>query len=146
VAVAADDGQARQRQALLGAGDVDDALAGIVEAEQRDAVGGRVGGELVDHARDRGVGNGTAAPARRDIVVGDAEGQVRPRDRGPARGDLPEGVVRALVHEMPVDPQQREPVVAARDDVGVPQSVEQGAGGLQDDLRRCLTSQHCIIG
>jgi hypothetical protein len=43
----------------------------------------------------------------------------------------PEGVVRALVDEMPVDPQQGEAVVAFGDDVASPELVEQRQRGRQ---------------
>ena len=54
VAVAADDGHARQRAALLGPDDVDDALAGVAHRVVRDA---ELGGVLAQHldlaGRDR---------------------------------------------------------------------------------------------
>jgi hypothetical protein len=56
----------------------------------------------------------SAGPARgRGVVVHDAEGQARFGHLEPAFGELGEGVVRAFVHEMPVDPQQRRAILAA---------------------------------
>ena len=71
------------------------------------------------------------APARRHVVVGDAERQIGPRDGQTRARDLGEGVMRAFVHEMAVDPQQRVAVLLREDDVGVPELVEQGACGGQ---------------
>ena len=69
VAVAADDRHARQRAALLGADDVDDALAGIAHREVGDAELGRVLAQHLDLAgRDR-VGDRLVDVGRRDVVV-----------------------------------------------------------------------------
>ena len=75
VAVAADDQQARQGQSLFGADHMHDALARIVQAEQRDVVFGGVGLEIAHHGGDLGVGDALRAPARRHVMVGDAEGE-----------------------------------------------------------------------
>ena len=59
-------------------------------------------------------------------MVGDAEGERRLGDR-PARAfDLVEGVKRALVHVMAVDPQQRRAVFAAHDLVRRPELIDDG--------------------
>jgi uncharacterized protein (DUF58 family) len=87
--------------------------------------------ELLHHApdfRDDGV-----AVARRHVMVGHAEGQVRPRDPGIAGRELVEGQERAFVQEVPVHPQQRLAILARRDGVGVPDLV--------DDRSRCMC--HC---
>ena len=126
MAVAADDGEAGQGEALFRADHMDDALARIVEPEQGDAVMRRVGAEQVDHTGDRGIGDRPAAATGRHIVIGDAEGQIGTRDAAVARGDLAEGMVRAFMDEMPVDPDQRQAIVAAGHDVVVPQFVKQG--------------------
>ena len=81
VAVAAHDQQAGQRQALLRADHVHDALARIVEPEQLDAVPGGIVLELAHHARDLGIGDIVPRAARRHVVVGDAEGQAGLGDR-----------------------------------------------------------------
>ena len=81
VAVAADDQQARQGQALLGADHMHDALPGIVQAEQLDAVLGGVLLDLAHHPRQLGIGDVAPRAARRHVMVGDAEGQARLGDR-----------------------------------------------------------------
>jgi hypothetical protein len=78
------------------------------------------------HARDLGIVDRAPRAARRDIVIGDAEGEARLGEARAARLDLAEGVERSLMHVMAVDPQQRLAVVAPRDLVGRPQLVEQG--------------------
>ena len=138
MAVAADHGQSRQGQALLGPDDMDDALARIVQAEELDAVTRRVGAEIVDHPGDLGIGD-VVAPTRRHIVVGDAEGQAGLRDAAIASGNLGEGVERTLMHEMPVDPEQRVARGPRHDDMGVPELVEQGT---RRDHDRSLIHAH----
>src|SRR5688572_2374090 len=59
-------------------------------------------------------------------MVGDTEGEVRMGDLGAALPQLVEGMKRALVHKVPIDPQQRLPVLAGYDGVTVPELVEQG--------------------
>ena len=125
VAVAAHDQQARDGQPLLRPDHVHDALARVVEAHQHDAVLGRVVDDLLDHAGERGIGDDAVARMRRHVVVGDAEGQVRPRHLGVARLDLVEALERAFVDVVPVDPQQREAVLGLEDLVLCPDLVEQ---------------------
>ena len=81
VAVAADDQQARQGQALLGADDMHDALPGIVQAEQLDAVLRGILLDLAHHPRQLGIGDVAPRAARRHVMVGDAEGQAGLGDR-----------------------------------------------------------------
>jgi hypothetical protein len=106
VAVPAHDGEPRERQALLGADHVDDALPRVVEAEETDPVGGGVLRELVHHPPDRRVDRLARSAPGRHVVVRHREGEVRPGDRGPAAPQGVEGVEGALVDEVPVDPQQ----------------------------------------
>ena len=84
VAVAADDEQAGQCEALFRADDVHDALARIAQAEKADAIFGSVGLEIGDHRRDRRIGNRAVAGVRRNVVIGDAEGESRLGHRPPA--------------------------------------------------------------
>ncbi len=128
VAVAADDQQPRQRQALLRTDHMHDALARIVEAEQLDAVLGRVLLDLPHHARQLGIGDVAPRAARRHVMVGDAEGQPGLGDRHAALGQLAEGMERALVHVVAIDPEQRLAVLATHDLVGGPELVDQGFG------------------
>ena len=80
--------------------------------------------ELIDHALQRWIVEHTP-PRGRHVVVGDAEGQVRPRHFLAACLDLVEALERALVHVMPVDPHEREAVVGLEDLVLRPDLVEQ---------------------
>ncbi len=128
VAVAADDQQAGQGEALLRPDHMDDALPRIVEAEQLDAVLGGVLLDLAHHARELGIGDIGPRAARRHVMVGDAEGQPRLGDRDAALGELAEGVERALVDIVAVDPEQRRAVLAAQDLVGGPELVDDGLG------------------
>ena len=68
------------------------------------------------------------AAARRHIMIGDAEGQLRLGDGTAARLHLTEGVERALVDVMAIDPEQRGAVLAARDLVRRPEPIDQGRG------------------
>ena len=103
-----------------------DALPGIVEPEQLDAVLRGILLDLPHHARELGIGDVAARAARRHVMVGDAEGEARLGDRHAPLGQLAEGVERALVHVVAVDPEQRLAVLAADDLVGGPQLVDQG--------------------
>ena len=64
-----------------------------------------VGHKLIDHVLERGVFEHAVARGRH-VMVGDAEGQVRPRNLGVARVDLVEALKGPLVDVMPVDPHQ----------------------------------------
>ena len=119
VAVAADDEEARQGQPLLRADHMDDALARVVEAEQRDPCAAAFADSSVDHAPDVAVRNAGGAGAGRHVVVGDAEGEVRAGDAGALRRELVEGVEGALVDEVAVDPEQGRAVLAGDDRMGV---------------------------
>ncbi len=115
VAVTADDQQARQSEALFGANDMDNALPWIVQTEQGDAAFRRIRFEIAHHGGDLGIGDAGGAPVCRHVMVGDAERERRLGDAAPARFHLAEGVKRALMHKMPVDPEQRGAILAARD-------------------------------
>ena len=128
VAVAADDQQPRQRQSLLGADHMHNALARIAQAEQRDAVFRCIGFEVAHHRRDLRVGDRLAAPACRHVMIGNPEGELRLGGRTAARFHLAEGVKRAFVHVVAVDPEQGRGVLAARDLVRGPELVDQGTG------------------
>ena len=128
VRVAADDGHARQRRALLRADDVDDPLAAIVHLELGDAVAIAVGVERVDlQARDR-IGDAVRAIGRRHVVV--ADGEVGRQAPHLAPGQL-EALERLraghLVDQVAIDVEQRGAVVLAAHDVLVPDLVVQRA-------------------
>ena len=125
VAIAADDRHAGLRVALLGADDVDNALARVVDVVQRDAEFAAVVAERIDLLlRDR-VENRQAAVGRGDIVV-----DRRERPLGPA--NLAAGETEALerlraghfVDQVQVDVQNRLPAGLVVDDVVVPDFFE----------------------
>ena len=145
VAVAADDQQAGQRQPLFGADDVDDALARIAEAEEVNVAGPRVGIEIADYRRNLGIGNGAVAAARRHVMIGDAEGQARLRQRAAARPHLREGVKRAFMHIMAIDPEEHGAVLAPRDLVRRPQLVDEGLR-LAHARSMCLSASGLVEG
>ena len=129
VAVAADDQQARQRQALFGADDVHDALARIAQGRTElmwlaDVLASR----SRTIAAIVGIGDGAVAAAGRHVMIGDAEGEAGLGHRASARLHLGEGVERAFMHVVAIDPKQRGAVLAPRDLVRRPQLVDQGLG------------------
>ena len=104
VAVAADDRRARQREALLGPDDVDDALARVELVVIFDAEFARVLGELLDLQAALGIGDAAAAVGGLDVVVDDGERLLRRAHLAPAHAQALEGLrARHLVHEMAVD-------------------------------------------
>ncbi len=136
VAVAADDGEARLRAALLGADHVDDAVADVAHREELDAVLGitlrasvsscsRASGSLT-----AGHAEGLALGGR--VVVGDGERQVRPAHLAAIGLEAREGLRgRHLVDEVEVDIEKalaRRPVRV--DDVGCPRSCRRGCGAM----------------
>ena len=88
------------------------ALARITQTEQCYVAFCRIGFELADHRRNLGIDDAFVAAARRDIVIGDAEGQGRLGDGAPAFLHLAESMERALMHVMAVNQKQSGPVVA----------------------------------
>src|SRR5204862_1698337 len=106
--VAAHDGEPGLGQALLRTHDVNDALAWIAEAEDLYAVLDRVALDRIDHGARFGIGDGSDVPGRsRHVMVGRAEGAVRPAQLEPFLGQHLEGPARAVVDVMPVDVEQR---------------------------------------
>ena len=103
-----------------------DALARVVKPEQSDAVRLRIVGKAPDHRADGRVGDGGGAAARRHVMVGDREGEIGPRHLRAPRRHLGKGMVRAFMHEMPIDPQQARAILAREYLVRIPQFVEQG--------------------
>ena len=133
VAVAADDGHARQGEALLRRDHMDDAAVGRRHVEQLDAVVGAVARQRVHLrlgrlrvVRQFAVG---AGGQRGRGMVHRRLGAVRTARRQAARLQLGEGLRRGdLVDQVQVDVQHGGGGVGLGDhDVGVPQLVEQGA-------------------
>ena len=129
VAVAADDEEARQGQPLLRPDHMDDALARVVEAEQRDPVRGGIRRQPGDHAPDVAVRNAGGAGAGRHVVIRDAEGEIRAGDAGAERRELVEGMEGTLVDEVAIDPEQGRAVLAG-DDLMARQSLSKSVLGV----------------
>jgi hypothetical protein len=126
VAVAADDHLARQAQALLRADHVHDALAHVVQAEEADARSGAVVLQRLRHRALLGVGDvGERTRTGGHVVVGRGEGALGAAHRKATLAQHLEGRRRAVLHQVPVDVEQALSVVALRDDVGLPDLVEQ---------------------
>ena len=111
--VAADNQQSGQSQALFGADHMHNTLTRIAQAKQRDVIFRRIGFKISHHRGDLGIGNVISAAARWHIVIGDTEGELRFSDSAPTGFHLAEGVERALMHIMTIDPKQSGAVVAA---------------------------------
>jgi len=130
VAVAADDGGAGQGEALLGADDVDDALARV---QQRD-VGhpeGRLLAVLFQGLHLQAAGGvldaGPAVPGG-DVVVHHRQGGLGPAHRAPGQGEPFESLGAGhFVHQVAVDVEQRGAVLPLFHHVAVPEFVVQGA-------------------
>src|SRR5262245_21421668 len=88
MAMAAYDQQAGERKALLGPDHVHDSLARIRKPKQGDAVLGGVFLERAHHARDLGIVDDAPRAARRDIMIGDSEGEAWLGDLRATRLDL----------------------------------------------------------
>ena len=129
VAVAAHDGHAGQGHALLGADDVDDAVAGVAHGEDRDAGLGGVGAERVDLLGRDGIRDGPVDVLGGDVVVLDGDGQLGMADPAVVLPQAVEGLgARDLVHQVQVDEQQVGLTVDMADDVAVPHLLTQGSG------------------
>src|SRR5215471_4645686 len=94
MAVAAYDQQAGQGEALFGTDHVHDSLARIRKPKQGYAMLGGVFLERAHHARDLGIVDDAPRAARRDVMIGDSEGEAWLGDPRTTRLDLAEGVER----------------------------------------------------
>ena len=139
VRVAAHDGHARHRAALLGADHVDDALARVTHREVDDAELGGVRPQRVDLlGRDR-VGDRLVDVGRRHVVVFGGDRQVGAAHATARQPEAVEGLGAGhLVHEVEVDVQQVGFAGCGVHDVSVP-----------DLLRQCLrlgdVSAMCVL-
>ena len=135
-------GRARQHHAQFRRHHVGDALLGVAEIEDADAVAAAA---LAHGAQERGalgIG-GVVAPGRRgDGVILHGEGEIGPPHRPVGLGELLEcmGTVQLMQH-VPVDIDEIAAIGAARHEMGIPYLVEQclrhgwfryrGAGGVE---------------
>jgi hypothetical protein len=145
VRVAAHDGHAGLGQPQLRADDVDDPLLRRAEAVDRDPELGTVRLELGDLGRGHRVEDGQGAWVRRHAVVGGRDGL-----SGPPDGQLPLAQAGErlgagdLMDEVQVDRQDRRGARLLRDDVLVPDLLDDGSwcghGGLAERRRSTVVT------
>jgi hypothetical protein len=134
VRIAADDGHARQRGALLRADHVHDALALVEERKVRRCAEGLDVRVERHHLLARGrIDDAVVAalPAlRRRVVVGRGDDRARAPDLPPGQAQALEGLrARHLVHQVAIDVEHGRAVVLGVDGVLVPELVVEGACG-----------------
>ena len=128
VAVAADDGHAGLRQPLLRADDVDDALAHVAHAEERNAELFAVLAQHLDLLHRERVGPWLVAVDRGDVVVDGGEREVGPANLAPGDAQALERLRRRhLVDEVEVDVEKVWLARLAADNVVVPDLLGSGA-------------------
>ncbi len=126
VAVAADDGGAGQREALLRADDVHDALAMVEFVVIFDAELSRVLGQRLNLERRLGIVDALAAVGRRHVVIDHGERLLRSMDAAARHAQALERLrARHLVDEMPVDVEKTGAVGLRVYDVIVPNLIIQ---------------------
>ena len=124
VAVTADDRHARLREAELRTDHVDDPLATAAGREEPHVELVAVRTERVELLRGEGVRD--RALGGRHVVIHCRHGQVGPADTPAVHAERLERLgARHLVDEMEVDPEQRRPVTAVGDEVGIPDLAKQ---------------------
>ena len=128
VRIAAHDRHPRLGQPELRADDVDDALARVADAVERDPELGAVGLELVDLGERHLVDERQAAVGRRDRVVRGRDGLAGAADADPAGAQPGEGLRAGdLVDEVEIDGQDGGRTRVLGHDVVVPDLVDDGA-------------------
>jgi hypothetical protein len=121
-------GRAREHHAEFGGDHMGDALLGIAEIEDADAVAAAAVAHGAQEWRTVGVGGVVAPRLGRDGVILHGEGEVGPPHRPVRLGELLEGVGPVqLVEHVPVDIDEITAIGAARHEVGIPDLVEQGS-------------------
>ena len=125
--VAADDGHARQGQALLRSHDVDDAVVRVHHPVVREPELGGVGREGVHLFLGHRILDGPFLALRRGVVVRHAENLLRTQAADAPCAQAVEGLrARHLVAVEPVDVQLVGPAFHMLDDVCVPDLVKEG--------------------
>ena len=140
VAVAADDRHAGLGQSLLGADDVDDALARVVHREQANAELGAVLLEGLDLEARFGLLDALRAVGGGHVVVGHRERRLGPAHLAAGGAQAVERLRAGdLVHQVAVDVQQADAVVLLVDEVALPDLVVQGTGLGHGSVTPCGT-------
>lgn len=129
--IGAADEQARLSDALLRRHDMQDSLARVIDAEQRDAVPRSVRVKLLHHVadfRNRDALDPSIPSRRRNVVVGESEHLPGPRDRASLGVQPRKSVRRAFVDQGAVDVQQHLAFFFG-DDMPLPYFLEHRARG-----------------
>ena len=127
MAVAAHDRHPRLRDALFGPDDVDDALAGIVEAVEGDYLLLAVGDECVDLSLGQRIANSQAPLCGGNAMVDGGQGQVGPAHGSPCQAQGFEGLGGGhLVNQVEIDVKEIGLAGSRIHDVVVPHLFEQG--------------------
>ena len=128
VAVAADDGCAGQREALLGPDHVDDTLALVALMVILDAEIAGVLGERLDLYRRFRIVDALGAIGGRHVVIDHGKRLFRCADLAPGDAQALEGLwARHLMHQMPVDIEQAGAVRRLVHQMRVPDLIVEGA-------------------
>jgi len=126
VGVPAGDSRAGKDKPLLGTDDVDDAVAEIVDAEQRNPELGAVGLERFHLGAGVLVGNSIRTPDGGDVMIGDRERRLRSAHLQASAPQAFEGLRAVhLGDEMTVDVDQAGVAVATGDHVAFPEFLEE---------------------
>ncbi|MHC3927196.1 hypothetical protein ACMZ4W_02302 [Brevundimonas naejangsanensis] len=135
VAVAADDGHARQGQPLFRPDDVNDALVDAIQRNPRQAELGGVGLQLLDLRPAFGIEDSGSPVQGRNIVVGHGQGLVWRMNANAALTQALEGLGAGdFVDQMEVDIHQHVAAAEVGDLVPVVYLVQQSAGLGHRDL------------
>jgi len=128
VRVTTDDGHPRLGHAEFGSDDVDDSLVLVAAREQGDAELSAVLVQRLELSARDGVLHRCRDRVGGHVVVRRREGPVRSTDAATLEAQAVEGLgTRDLVHEVQVDVQQRRLALGGRDDVLVPDLLEERA-------------------
>jgi len=145
VAVAADDGGARQGEALFRPDDMDDALGGIGGADIGHPEFGDILLQRFELPGAQRIADRQAVAVRSDarrgrqVVIGHRQGEIRPPHLAAGEPQPLERLGRRhLVDEVPVDIDEAGAILATLHDMGVPDLFVQGAGA----TAHLLTSQY----
>ena len=99
-----------------------------LQAEQLDPMLGGVFIHLAHHARNLRIADLVAGRSRRHVMIRHAEGETGLGNRHAALRQPAEGVKRAFMDVVAIDPEQRIAVLAAHDFVRGPKFIDQGLG------------------
>ena len=126
VAVAANQGRTRQREAQFRPDDVDDTVPMIVHGDVGDGEAPRILGQARDLPGSETVGKRIGAKACRHGMIGDGDVRIRPPQRAIFADQTGESLrARDLLDQMTIDVDQRVPIVIGLDDMRSPNLVVQ---------------------